>query len=132
MEITTSTAPGEVQVTLLHLKGDLDASTEGQVVQRARELVEQGARRLVVDLSGVGYLSSAGVRALHKVYLLVRPPDEAQTALQGLRDGTYTAANVKLLKPNKAVQAVLATTGLSMYLQVHADLQSALASFATT
>lgn len=129
MEITTSTTPGEVQVTVLHLKGDLDASTEGQMVQRAREVVEQGARRLVVDLAGVGYLSSAGVRALHKVYLLVRPPGEEQAALQGLRDGTYTAANLRLAKPNAAVETVLATTGLSMYLQVHPDLQSALASF---
>ena len=128
MEITTSAAPGAVPATILHVSGDIDASTEAQLVESAREAVARGAHRLIVDLSAVRYLSSAGVRALHKVYLLLRPGEDEATVLAGLRDGSYTSPHLKLLKPNADVRAVLTTTGLDMYLQIHPDLESALAS----
>jgi anti-anti-sigma factor len=129
MEITASVEQGQVPTTVLHLTGDLDANTEGQLVQHARAAVEQGAQHLVIDLTHVRYISSAGVRALHKVYLLMRPDEPAEVRLQGLRDGTYTAPNLRLLKPNDDVREVLSMTGLDMYLQIHPDLPSALASF---
>jgi anti-anti-sigma factor len=129
MEITVSTEQGRVPATILHLKGDLDASSEQAVVARARELAEQGARHLVIDLTEVRYVSSAGVRALSAIYMLLRPAGEEAAVLQGLRDGTYTAHNLKLLSPNKAVHTVLTTTGLDMMLEIHPDLASAVAAF---
>jgi anti-anti-sigma factor len=129
MDMSVSIEQGRVPATVLHLKGDLDANTEAEVVQRARELVEQGAQHLVVDLSQVRYVSSAGVRALHAIYLLLRPAGDQAAVLQGVRDGTYTAPNVKLLKPNDDVRRVLTTTGLDMYLEIHPDLASAVGAF---
>lgn len=130
MEVSVTTEQGPVAATILHLKGDLDASTEPTVVQRARELAAQGARHMVLDLSEVRYVSSAGIRALHAVYLLLRPESENEAAvLQGLRDGTYRAHALKLLKPNKSVHEVLSTSGVDMYLEIHTDLASALAAF---
>ena len=128
MEISTSEAHGHGSTTILHLQGDLDATSEPALVQRGRELVAQGVRHLIVDLSAVGYVSSAGIRALHKLYLLVRPPADQQAALEGVRAGTYTAHHLKLFNPNPAVKEVLTTTGLDMYLEVHPDLPSALAA----
>ena len=98
-------------------------------MQRARDLVEQGAQHLVIDLSQVRYLSSAGVRALHAIYLLLRPEGDQAAVLQGVRDGTYTAPNVKLLKPNNDVRRVLTTTGIDMYLEIYSDLASAVGAF---
>jgi anti-sigma B factor antagonist len=129
MEIITLPQPGRVPATVLQLKGDLDASTEQQVVESARAAVAQGTRNVVIDLAGVAYMSSAGVRALHQVYLLLRPAGEEQAALQGMRDGSYTASTLKLLRPNKDVQSVLSMTGMDMYLEIHPDLKSALAAF---
>ncbi len=129
MEISVATEQGRVLATVLHLTGDLDASSEEQLVQQAREVVEQGAQHLVIDLGQVRYISSAGIRALHKVYLLVRPEGDEAAMLEGLRNGTYTAPNLRLLRPNRDVRSVLSMTGLDMYLQIHEDLPSALASF---
>jgi anti-anti-sigma factor len=128
MEISTSEAQGHGSTTILHLKGDLDARSEPVLVERGREIVAQGARHLIVDLSEVRYVSSAGIRALHKLYTLVRPPGDQVAALEGVRDGTYTAHHLKLFNPNSAVREVLDATGLNMYLEVHPDLPSALAS----
>ena len=130
MELNVTTEQSPVAVTVVHLKGDLDASTEPEVVAKARELVEQGATRLVIDLDGVRYISSAGVRALHALYLLLRPSGDDQDAvLQGVRDGSYTSPHLKLVKPNKDVTSVLTTTGIDMYLGIYPDLASALAAF---
>src|SRR5688572_27204686 len=129
MEITASTEQAKVPVTVLHLAGDLDASTEGQLVEQARAVAAQGVDHVIIDLAQVRFLSSAGVRALHRVYLLLRPEGEQKTMLEGVRDGTYSSANLKLLQPNHNVKSVLSLPGIDMYLQVYPDLASALGSF---
>ena len=129
MEITASTEQAKVPVTVLHLAGDLDANTEPQLVEQARAVAAQGVNHVIIDLAQVRFISSAGVRALHKVYLVLRPEGEQKTMLEGVRDGTYSSANLKLLQPNPNVKSVLSLTGIDMYLQVFPDLASALASF---
>lgn len=130
MEISVSNAQSPVAASVVHLHGDLDANTEPEVVARARELIGQGATRLVIDLDQVRFISSAGVRALHMIYLLVRPSGDDQDAvLQGVRDGSYISPNLKLIKPNQNVKSVLTTTGIDMYLGIYPNLASALAAF---
>lgn len=53
---------GEVRV--LGLKGRLDTDTAGDLELAAKDLIDDGARNFLVDLSGVGYVSSAGLRVL--------------------------------------------------------------------
>jgi anti-sigma B factor antagonist len=129
MEITVSTEQGRVLATILQLRGDLDAHSEPAVVQRARELIGQGAQHVVIDLTEVGYVSSAGVRALHAIYLMLRPAGDEAAVLQGLRDGTYHSPNLKLMSPKPSVHSVLATTGIDMVLEIHPDLASAVGAF---
>ncbi len=61
MEIATRT---EGAVTLLTIKGRLDAAGAADFQKRQDEVVPRAARGLVLDFSGVNYLSSAGVRVL--------------------------------------------------------------------
>ena len=53
---------GEVRV--LGLKGRLDTDTAADLELAAQDLIDAGTRDFVVDLSGVGYVSSAGLRVL--------------------------------------------------------------------
>ena len=53
---------GDVRV--LGLKGRLDTDTAADLELAAQDLIDAGARDFVVDLSGVGYVSSAGLRVL--------------------------------------------------------------------
>jgi anti-anti-sigma factor len=51
-------------VTVLGLSGRLDTDTSADLELAVQDLLQAGARRFVVDLSGVGYVSSAGLRVL--------------------------------------------------------------------
>lgn len=55
-------AVGEVRI--FGLTGRLDSDTAADLELAAQDLIDAGARDFVVDLSGVGYVSSAGLRVL--------------------------------------------------------------------
>ena len=65
MTIATSQAPGSpvVPVTMLSIQGGLDASNDQAVIDAAQAVYEKGARRLILDMSDVPYMSSAGLVA---------------------------------------------------------------------
>ena len=65
LTIRTSQVLGEVSVTILHLSGHLHGHTESQLLDRVRQAHEDGAKYLLLDLSDVDVLTSAGLRAIH-------------------------------------------------------------------
>ena len=52
------------EVTVLDLAGRLDTDTSADLELALQDLMQAGVRQFVVDLSGVGYVSSAGLRVL--------------------------------------------------------------------
>ena len=52
------------EVTVLGLVGRLDTDTSADLELAVQDLMQAGVRQFVVDLSGVGYVSSAGLRVL--------------------------------------------------------------------
>ena len=132
MDITISHEQGRVPVAVLHIKGDVDAKTQEQLRKQAKEAIEAGASNMVLDLAAVSYVSSAGLGAIHYIFTLLRTnaPSESDAAMnKGLRDGTFKSPHLKLLDPTPAVSQVLSTAGMDMYLEVHRNLQDAVASF---
>lgn len=51
-------------IHLLRVSGQLDALTSADYEQRLNQLIAAGARRLILDLGALTYISSAGLRAL--------------------------------------------------------------------
>ena len=49
-------------VTIVVPRGRIDTTTSGPIEEAIRKLVDTGARSLLVDLAGVEYISSAGLR----------------------------------------------------------------------
>ena len=132
MEITVSQQQGRVPITVFQIKGDIDANTYEQLQAQARQAFEAGARKLLLDLSGVSYVSSAGVRAINNIFTMLRTtaPEESDEALRkGLSDGSFKSPHLKLLKPTPRVFEVLTMAGVDMFLEIHRDLQTAIASF---
>jgi anti-sigma B factor antagonist len=131
MEISVSHEQGRVPVTVLRIKGDINRATADQVQAQARQVFEAGARNIVLDLSEVPYMSSAGIRVINDLFNLVRDSaaetDEAMR--QGLRDGTYKSPHLKLLNPTRHVQEVLNMAGIDMFLEIYGNLKDAVASF---
>ena len=131
MEIIISQAQGRVPVTIMRLKGDLDYLSADNFDAQARKLVENGARDILVDLSGVAFMSSVGIRSLHMLYDLVHADEseEKKAVYKGVLSGTYKAPHFKLLNPTRRVHNTLTTVGLDMYIDIFKDEQEAIAAF---
>ena len=132
MEITVTQEQGRVPVTVLHVQGDISASTADQFLEEAQQAYDDGARDMLIDLSKVSLLSSAGLRALHQVFNMLRSesPEESDEAVRkGLTDGTFKSPHLKLLSPKQNVREVLRMAGFDMFLEIYDNLKKAVASF---
>ncbi len=77
------------------------------------ELVQQGQRKVLIDLTPVTYLDSATIGCLMDLY----------------RQITVAGGQVKLSGVQKRVETMLTMTGTQNFIEVHPDAASALASF---
>jgi anti-anti-sigma regulatory factor len=136
MQMSFTQVRGRVPVAVLKLTGDLDGSSYQIAIAGAKSLYNKGARHILLDLSNVPYMSSAGIVALQSIAALLRgetPPDSdmgwsAHHALERDLD-KGSQQRLKLLNPQPHVDEVLETVGLKSYLEIYTDLDTAIASF---
>ena len=132
MEVAIGHKEGRMPITVFHVKGEIDTNTYLELEAKAQEEFAQGMRNLLLDLTEVTYISSAGLRAIHFIFKLLTgdsPSESGEAMSQGLRDGTFKSPHLRLLNPSRLVQEVLSTTGFDMFLEIHRDLREAVASF---
>jgi len=132
MDIEVTERESKVPVTIIKVRGNVDASTYEAFQAVAESEFNRGARYVLLDLSEVVYISSAGFRAVSQIFKLLRSQlsTNAQTQMsQGLRDGSYKAPNLKLLGPNPRVLEALKLAGFDTFLEIHQELEAAVGSF---
>ncbi len=132
MEIVVSHEQGRVPVTVFRIKGEINMNTHEQLQAQAQAAFEAGARKMLLDLSEVTYITSAGLRTISYIFKLLHSesPAASQAAMhQGLRDGTFKSPHLKLLNPQPPVLQALNIAGFDMFLETHASLKEAVASF---
>lgn len=129
MEINSWHETGKVLVTVLQLKGDLTA--EEPLTSKAQAAFQDGARDIVLDLGDVPYISSAGLRAIHVIYMILRSadPKDEETAIHGIARGTYKSPHLKLVNPSRNGLKALTTSGYDIFLDIHDNIPEAVASF---
>ena len=120
LNIMTEEAQGDVPVTVLHLQGDIDAATHTTLTAKAEEAIAAGASNILLDLSGVGYMGSAGFRALHAISNMLE--SEGGT-------GMGKSHRLKLLSPSDDVARVIKTLGFNVYLDTFENQEEAIRSF---
>src|SRR5690349_21844667 len=118
LKITIEESNGRVPVTVFHLQGWLDAQSEEQLLGAAREVYDAGARNLLLDLARVDTLTSAGMRAMQKVYKLFTPTDQR-----------YKVAHLKLCNAPPEVYHVLGITGFLQNIPNYDTQAAAIDSF---
>ena len=136
MTIKLEQAQSNPVVMILSIQGDLDASNYEDVIDTARQAIEQGGQHLLIDMTELKFMSSSGLIALHSIALLMRgdqPPDpehgwETFHALERDRE-TGLQENVKLLNPQPKIDRSLEITGLKEFFEIHTDLETAITSF---
>lgn len=128
MKITVEVQQAREPVAIMHVQGNIDASNFVQVVDKAREIYDNPARNLVLDLSEVPNISTTGLVAIHKIALLYSGIPET-LAHPDLTHASTARKHVKLLSPQPEVEKALETAGLKLFFKVFRDLESALNSF---
>ena len=128
LTITTSQIQGKSTVTILHLNGHLHGSTERQLLEHARKVCEDGAKHLLLDLTSLEVLSSAGLRAIQNIFKLFTPPADVEIIQQHGAE-PYKSPYLKLVCPNPQIYYVLNITGFMQNLLIYNDLDEAVQSF---
>lgn len=128
MNITVTVQQARQLVAVMRLEGDIDASNFVQVVDQAREIYQNSARNLILDLSQVPNISSTGLAAIHKIALIYSGVSDEKTHPDQTHNSNARKF-VKLLSPQPAVDKALETAGLKLFFKVFNDLESALNSF---
>jgi len=109
---------GRIPVTVFHLRGWLDAQSEEQLLNAAREAHSAGVKNLVLNMAEVDTLTSAGMRAIQKVYKLITPPDEH-----------FKVAYLKLCNAPPQIYHVLGITGFLHNTPMYESQQAAIDSY---
>jgi len=128
LDITSSQIKGKVSATILHLKGQIDRNTDEQLVDRARQSYEDGARHLLLDLSEVDMLTSSGLHAVHVIFRLFTPQSDLDLMHQH-RDEPYRSPYFKMVCPNPQVYYILNITGFVQNIFIFNNMSDALRSF---
>jgi len=132
MEITISKVQAKSPITVMRLDGNLDSISADQFDNKLAELINEGTSDLVIDLSEVKFLSSAGIRSINESFYALHPYDKQEFKEKispGIRKGTYTAPHLKLVNPSKQVRKTLTMVGIDMYIEIFDTEKDAINSF---
>lgn len=136
MEITISQERGSVAVAVIHITGHLDGQSYMGLIAEAGKVIEGGVTNILLDLSDLVYISSAGLVALHTIALMTRGeelPDLQQgwSTLRAMYKKTEEGVqkHLKLLSPRPEVISVLDMVGFASFFEIFTDKRSAIDSF---
>lgn len=133
MEITTAQAhSATTPVTVFHVVGEINTHTHEQLHQAMKAAYDAGARNMVLDLTDVPYMSSAGLRLLSSMMKQLRgdaPSESPEAMSKGILAGTFTSPHLKLVNPKPLVTEVLHTSGIDMVLQIFHSVDDAVVTF---
>lgn len=95
--------------TMLRLEGRLDASTSNDVGKSLQATLQQGVSRLLLDMTEVAYVSSAGLRVI----------------LMAAKTSKASAAGFAIFGLQSAVREVFDVSGFSKILVIEDDFATA-------
>ncbi len=84
-----------------------------EFAEAVTSLIASGERRVIIDLSAVGYVDSASIGCFMDLY----------------RQATTAGGMLKLSGVQKRVETMLTMTGAQNFIEVHADEATAVKSF---
>ena len=128
LTITTSQIQGDVSVTVFHLEGHLHGATEKELVDRARQAYEDGVRYLLLEISELEVLASAGLRAIQVIFKLFTPPDDLE-AMREHGEEPYKSPYFKIVCAKPEIYYILNITGFLQNMFIFNNLEEATGSF---
>ncbi len=111
MNLTTDSAQGIAVVRVGEAR--LMYPLLSEFAEAVSSLIASGERRVIIDLSAVGYVDSASIGCFMDLY----------------RQATTAGGMLKLSGVQKRVETMLTMTGAQNFIEVHADEATAVKSF---
>ncbi len=121
LQIQVSKDPGKEAVTVFKLAGEVTSDNFGELQSRAQSEYDGGMRNLLLDFSGVTFMSSAGLRAVHAIYKMLLQ--------EGETEGEHKSKNIKLLNVPEKIMKLIRVTGFYDFMDSFDDYQEAISSF---
>lgn len=110
MDIDVTESSG---VSVVAPRGDIDMATVDEVKRALAGLIARGQPRLLIDLSGVGYIDSSGMGAL----------------VATMKQARAAGGDLKLCGLQDEVRSIFEVTRLIRAMSIHPTRQEALASW---
>ena len=104
---------GVEQVTLVEVSGRVDSMNASELGVALANEIDSGRTLLVLDLAGVDYMSSAGLREL----------------VNSLKRAKRATGDLRLAQPSERVREVLEMAGLDTIFQIFETQNEAVGSF---
>jgi anti-sigma B factor antagonist len=98
---------------VLKIVGRIDSSNAGDLDSTLKDLLNSGTTNIVLELSEVEYMSSAGLRAI----------------VSALREAKKKRGDVRIATPSERVAEVFSLAGLLPLFETFDDLTAAVGSF---
>lgn len=111
-QVTISVKPG-AKAYLVTVTGRVDSSNANELDTTLSQLISDGHNKLVLELTGISYMSSAGLRAI----------------VSALRSTKKKRGDVRIAAPSERVSEVFALAGLNPLFQTFDDVETAVTSF---
>jgi anti-anti-sigma factor len=123
MEIIVEHAQARVPVTIFRLSDRINLGNADELEKKARHVFDAGAHYLLIDLTNVPSMTSAGLRTIQVIYKLFEHKDDAGGKAVG------KSAHLKLLNPNNDLRRVLELVGFEAYIDIYDTEKEALSAF---
>lgn len=104
---------GQAQIAIVTAEGRVDSSTAGQLGEALTGVIDDGYHNIVLDIGGVDYMSSAGLREMVATLKKVRADD----------------GDMRVAQVTERVFEVLELSGLNTLLQFFDSQAEAIDSF---
>lgn len=114
MSLTIDSQQHENEVVVISVQGEITFENSDQLREKIDQLCEQGSRRMVIDLAGLKYMSSAGMGVL----------------VHGLKKTRAKEGDLRLINLSDKMRRVFLITQFTHHFVVLKNLEEAVASFA--
>jgi hypothetical protein len=126
---------GRIRATIQRPAGALDRSNYGSLIVQALAARADGAGHLIVDMSDVEHVGTAGLVGIYAVARLAqgaRPPslEAGWAAIRALAEDPPPVCRLAVVNPRPLVRQALARALFAEVLDIHADVDAALAALA--
>jgi anti-anti-sigma factor len=113
--IKTSQAQGRVPVTIFHIQDRINLGNATELEKIAKETFATGVRDLILDLTEMPSITSAGIRSVVVIYKMFSTDDGKK--------------HVKLAGAAANIREILDIAGISQSIELYDSLEEAVASF---